>query len=116
MKRAIKERWLTALRSGTYKQGTGRLHRLDPDTDTDSFCCLGVLCDLAEKEGVAVEVHSNSDANLVLYDCATMVPPHSVCEWAEIDPNGRLIHVLVDLNDKHALNFSAIADYIEEHA
>ena len=38
-KRVIK-RWVEALRSGKYKQGAGQLRT------GDSFCCLGVLCDL----------------------------------------------------------------------
>lgn len=55
MKRKIKEKWVAALRSGEYKQGTGRLHTLVGSSGgyspEDKFCCLGVLCDLAFKEG-----------------------------------------------------------------
>ena len=36
----IKKRWIDALKSGDYKQGTESL------CCNDSFCCLGVLCDL----------------------------------------------------------------------
>lgn len=39
--------WISALRSGEYKQGVGRLK----NRETNSFCCLGVLCDLAAKDG-----------------------------------------------------------------
>ena len=36
----FKDKWLTALRSGEYKQGNGELHNeLD-----DTYCCLGVGC------------------------------------------------------------------------
>lgn len=43
-------RWVAALRSGDYVQGTGYLHEV---VDGRSFyCCLGVLCDLALREGV----------------------------------------------------------------
>lgn len=41
MKASIKKKWLKALRSGDYKQGTGQLR-----DSTDCFCCLGVLCDV----------------------------------------------------------------------
>ena len=41
------KRWVDALRSGEYKQGKGYLHN-----SSDEFCCLGVLSDLAVKEGV----------------------------------------------------------------
>lgn len=37
----IKARWIEALRSGQYEQAQGAL-RID-----DTFCCLGVLCDVA---------------------------------------------------------------------
>lgn len=37
----IKAKWLEALRSGKYQQTTGVLRR------GDSYCCLGVLCDLS---------------------------------------------------------------------
>lgn len=50
MKPEIKAQWLAALRSGQYTQATGVLHETGPRGD--SYCCLGVLCDLAEKAGV----------------------------------------------------------------
>lgn len=34
-----REKWVKALRSGRYKQGTGRLHSM-----ADEMCCLGVAC------------------------------------------------------------------------
>lgn len=36
-------KWVLALRSGKYQQGKRYLRR-----DTDSYCCLGVLCDISE--------------------------------------------------------------------
>ena len=38
-----RRKWVEALRSGKYRQTTGVLR------DRDGFCCLGVLCDIAEK-------------------------------------------------------------------
>lgn len=37
--------WVAALRSGTYKQGTGYLR------SKDGFCCWGVACDLVDPNG-----------------------------------------------------------------
>lgn len=48
MDKRIKALWIGALRGGEYAQGVGRLR----SKETDKFCCLGVLCDLASKEGV----------------------------------------------------------------
>lgn len=45
MKADLKAKWVEALRSGEYKQTQGRLR------DSDSFCCLGVLCDLVQPKG-----------------------------------------------------------------
>lgn len=39
MPKAIKRKWLRALRSGTYKQARGTLYK----KETAGFCCLGVL-------------------------------------------------------------------------
>lgn len=41
----LKTKWLTALRSGDYKQGKERLKNVD-----GTMCCLGVLCDLMGAE------------------------------------------------------------------
>jgi hypothetical protein len=55
---AIKQKWIDALRSGAYSQGRGRLAGSvvgNPEDGPPSFCCLGVLCDLAVKENVIPE-------------------------------------------------------------
>lgn len=46
MQAELKQKWIEALRSGKYQQGKGVLR-----TDTDHFCCLGVLCDLVDPSG-----------------------------------------------------------------
>lgn len=42
MDAAIKDAWVEDLRSGKYEQGKSVLR-----TETDKFCCLGVLCEIA---------------------------------------------------------------------
>lgn len=42
----LKEKWVAALRSGKYKQGKKVLR-----TYENTFCCLGVLCDIANPNG-----------------------------------------------------------------
>ncbi len=51
MKPEIKEKWLAALRSGEYQQCAGALRRSDHHGNL-THCCLGVLCDLAAKDGI----------------------------------------------------------------
>ena len=41
MNKEWKDKWIAALQSGTYQQGSGRLRTRD-----DEYCCLGVLCDV----------------------------------------------------------------------
>lgn len=53
MKKEIADKWVAALRSGNYKQTTGMLNR-----NNESFCCLGVLCEIAIKDGVELEKHN----------------------------------------------------------
>ena len=43
-KRRIKK-WVETLRSGKYRQGVGMLRQRD-----NSYCCLGVACDIAAKD------------------------------------------------------------------
>lgn len=41
MKKAIKQKWVKALRSGRYRQGEAELKAND-----GTYCCLGVLCNV----------------------------------------------------------------------
>lgn len=52
----IKAQWVAALRSGEYKQGKERLHT----AKDDSYCCLGVLCEVAVKAGVDLAIDAYS--------------------------------------------------------
>ena len=129
MKTEIKAKWLDALRSGDYEQGTMRLR-----SRNDRFCCLGVLCDIAEKEGIVTATLVENmgdwryfgparpdDALAWVPDSATTLPD-AVVEWAELGQNNPDIAVTPDgpvrslagLNDS-GFPFSEIADLIEEH-
>jgi hypothetical protein len=47
--------WLAALRSGEYQQGKGQLNC------DNTYCCLGVACDIAVKEGMGRWQKGSSD-------------------------------------------------------
>jgi hypothetical protein len=52
VKTALREKWVKELLSGKYKQGTGRLRRTNnKDPARDTYCCLGVLCDILNPDG-----------------------------------------------------------------
>ena len=42
MKVSVKKKWIAALTSGEYEQGTGQL------CGSDGFCCLGVLASVVD--------------------------------------------------------------------
>lgn len=105
-------KWLAALRSGQYKQGKGLLHSL-PD---DSYCCLGVACEVAGLPKQYLE-------DRVAYDGIEGVAPESLMQflalhnrtgdWDRIsykELNGW--HELTAAND-YGVTFAKIADFIE---
>lgn len=132
----IKAKWVSALRSGEYKQGRGRLR-----SPQDGFCCLGVLCDLAVKENVAEWRAQSPNGEIIarmgdgdcVWSCRTGdysmndVLPYGVSRWAglgdfddlfinkvNIDdvPDGQWISYL---NDQYGLSFDQLADLIESN-
>jgi hypothetical protein len=87
LKPEIKQKWVTHLKSGEYKKGKGYLHK------DDTYCCLGVLCDLYQKEtghGAWTSIR-NSDTCVpfeyqrfvpdALNGCSTTLPT-AVSAWA----------------------------------
>jgi len=46
-------KWVRALESGQYEQGSGYLAK-GPDRQTTQYCCLGVACEVAIANGVQV--------------------------------------------------------------
>lgn len=119
MKADIKERWLEALRSGEYVQGTGLLR-----TEDDTYCCLGVLCDLAVQDGVvewerSVCLECDGDCDHWHVRAHSGNLPQEVCEWAGL-PNGDpavnvdgTVQYLAELND-NGTTFDRIAELIEQ--
>lgn len=114
MKTEIKEKWVAALRSGKYKQGRQLLRNLEED----SWCCLGVLCDLAIKDGLnlKVEVGRGEWTKGASYNGRSSFLPWEVIEWAGLDSSipGIERTNLVEMNDG-GVDFTEIADAIERN-
>lgn len=96
----LKAKWVEALRSGEYRQGTMYLRR------EGKHCCLGVLCELA---------------GLEISDGGTMVVgPHDADDYEPIYNLVGGSEVARDLWQKNDGNlsvhhsFAEIADYIEK--
>jgi hypothetical protein len=105
--------WIEALRSGEYEQTTSYLKR------GDTFCCLGVACDVAMQHGVQLEVEQIAD-DVTAFNGQTLGLPPEVMGWLGIvGAEGALVnHVngqscLSQLNDYMKYDFDQIADVIE---
>lgn len=113
MNQQIKEKWLEALRSGKYKQGSFRLRK----SEGNRFCCLGVLCDLyfEDHDEDWVEGVYGWEANEIgeMY-----VLPRRVMEWADLDDCNPGMYTsfvpISELNDIQEYEFEELADLIEE--
>lgn len=109
MKTEIKQLWIAALRSGEYQQGRGQLHT------RDRFCCLGVLCDIADKNAWTGSQHEWFN-----HEEMTMLPD-SVQEWAGLttdDPklgDATCIALNDGLDGYYPHDFVSIADLIERY-
>jgi hypothetical protein len=119
----VKAQWLTALRSGEYEQAKGALHRLTASSDEDGeervagWCCYGVLCDVAAKNGVQVIRKSDSDREFEYFDGDMSWLPTKVYDWAGLDDRDPVVDgkSLAYRNDFRGMSLAEIADLIEEH-
>jgi hypothetical protein len=115
---SIKQRWVSALRSGSYHQGRDFL-RCD-----QSYCCLGVLCDLHARSHALdwcdFGSESGSGRRIYAYDDLEAVLPERVVAWSGLDAQDPVVAhdesltSITKLNDLKGLSFEQIADLIEE--
>lgn len=125
----IKQLWTSALRSGKYKQGKNYLNIINANNE-HQYCCLGVLCEIAIKQGMNIETEEDrtsvifaSDNHIratIKYEGDECTPPPAVQQWAGIGAEGGYIHPtnddpsLVRDNDS-GKTFDEIADIIDKH-
>jgi hypothetical protein len=122
----IKAKWVAALRSGDYVQGQGVLR-----DKSRHFCCLGVLCDVAARDGIGkwIEPTGEDDDDddgtrfsFVTFDpndgtFGDLLPPLAVVKWAGLpapDPTVSDSSLTV-WNDYDGASFDEIAALIEKH-
>lgn len=117
MKKFVAIKWVKALRSGKYKQGRRRLKSLD-----NSYCCLGVLCEIM---GIEPELNEDLDSSgsgvSYNFNGHSLNVPTTVLSksglkdsYGNIDlPGGRVS--LVGLNDVRKRSFKHIAAFIERN-
>ena len=98
----IKNKWVEALRSGKYKQGTGKLRKCD-----DTFCCLGVLIDVTKPN--SWEKREEDDFFHLEDFWYGTLPPEMASELDLVHSESQLMA----MNDHMGYNFNQIADWIE---
>ena len=103
MKREIADKWVAALRSDEYTQ-TRETLACDART---KHCCLGVLCELAIKDGVEMDVVEIEAEELVARTYTMFAGeagglPESVQQWADV--KSRDAWVLKDAVDDSLLD------------
>jgi hypothetical protein len=109
--------WVAALRSGEYAQGRERLAQWNGSSW--SYCCLGVACDLAMKDGVQIQVERRN--NSLVFDGTALALPERVMDWLGLERSNPWIGVREDgtsiaathANDSLRWTFEQIADGIE---
>jgi hypothetical protein len=110
--------WVTALRSGRYKQTEGKLH------DETGYCCLGVACDVYRKaakrqSGKPPEWVPSHDNSRLDFLGATGTLPDEVADWFGLsdDPlllvGDRFNYKASTLNDEKLFSLKRIATAIQ---
>ena len=79
----VKEKWVNALESGTYKKGTGQLK------NSNKYCCMGVLADIID--GVDIDEEG--------YDIVCHTDEHIGYYKGGLGLDSSVVESLTDLND-----------------
>lgn len=117
MDQELKTKWIAALRSGDYKQGVSKLC-----SSSNQYCCLGVLCEVAEIPKFSFKqiklldignwVFLAEDYMYYKFDStryeSTNIQPR------DFDIENCHIQNLISMNDEQNHSFSDIANWIEE--
>jgi hypothetical protein len=101
----VKARWLRALRSGKFKQCRGVLRQ------GDTFCCLGVLMELAKRSKVIqdyIHTHGTLSSEVVVWAGLKNRDPL-------ISPSGSATKYNDGIGDELPRSFEEIADLIEKN-
>lgn len=108
----LKEKWVTALRSGKYEQGTGIMK------SGNNFCCLGVLCEI-DPDTNWDEEHNGYVYNKCPKETLTTQlddrdgnTEHTLLEKYNISIE--MQDLLINMNDYQKFSFDEIADFIEK--
>jgi hypothetical protein len=101
MNKELKNKWISALRSGNYEQASGAL--VEFHADGTAYCCLGVLLCVSGSYRNAAEFHHKGSLTHAQRSDLLAPQHHELETW------------LISMNDGRGASFSEIADYIEQN-
>lgn len=90
----IKILWLDALKSGEYKQGRHALCKINKKGEKE-YCCLGVLCEVAIKNGIDLRIEDHDGE--FSYDGNVAYHPKKVADWSGLTNTDASL--LIRIND-----------------
>jgi hypothetical protein len=108
MLKTWKKKWIEALRGGKYKQTTRYLRR-----ENNTYCCLGVICDLVAPENWGNVENHRGVLNFTFQGevCRDLLP---IALMRKLCITHKEVDILAHLNDGGSL-FDDIANHIEEN-
>ena len=120
MRQEIADKWAEALESGEYEQGRRALAVSDSGpVPSVRHCCLGVLCELAIADGVALDKAPAYDGTpRITYANQASTLPEEVQEWAGMQTNEGTLQTYGNTLSGHnddGVPFSEIAEIIREN-
>lgn len=121
MNTEVKIKWVAALRSGEYKQGKRKLHG-----EGNFFCCLGVLCDIYQKQHPETSKWEGgrffADQSDSGSSTSQFYLPMPVRAWAGLKSSNPITisergveSSMSDYNDHYHYSFNMIGDVIEKN-
>lgn len=107
----FKQKWVTALRSGEYKQGTSWLYTYLGD-DTFEYCCLGVAAcvldiPIANMNWATLSAITHPNLTQDIIGAISQLPDDGILQSYQVR--------LMGMNDGEKKTFPEIADYIEQN-
>lgn len=103
--------WLTALRSGKYRQGRGHLKMAATSGGAKhEYCCLGVACQVFASNNKSLKWSPNCGGMFFFLDSSINLSD-KILSFLGLSPANQ--STLVDLNDGKGKSLNEIANYIE---
>lgn len=107
LKGNFQKKWVEALRSGRYIQGSDGFLRIG-----DRFCCMGVALDLIDPSGWRTQTHQGKCGS-DWKDCESSYTGQELRKALAL--NNHIVTSLTILNDVDKMSFEQIAGWIEKN-